>query len=589
MAYDALTMRAVTVELNQIIGDGRINRITQTSRFAIVLHIHARGQNHRLLLSAHPQQGSVFLTTSHPDPVETTPMFCLLLRKHLEGFRIDRVFQKDLERVMVLECSGKDETGLLTKRWLIAEIMGKHSNLILAHPDEGLIIDSIRRVTHQISRVREILPGTVYAWPPPQDRALPLALSGCEILPVLRARDENERVWKALLASFEGLGPLSAKEICARANIETDQRLSWLTPAEWQALEHAFLTFWQTIAEQQFCPTLVIHPKENRAVAYAPYQLAQYPKEWQHSYPAMNDLLDEYFTKWSGVDRLEEARGTLQRTVLQHIDRIGNRLAAIQTTLLEAEKADELRAWGEIILANIHRIRKGDLAVAGPDYRVDAQHLVTVPLDPQKTPAENAQIYFRCYNKAKKSLEIQSEHLTAAQTELQYLESTAHSIDRADSPALLREIRSELQEEGYIKEKKAAKRRQQQEKSPAQPLELQDSDGYRILIGRNNRQNDLVTMRLARSEDLWLHAKDIPGSHVIIQLQSNSDFNEHVIARAAGLAAYFSQARQGNKVPVDYTLRKYVRKPRGAKPGMVIYDHQKTILAAPLDPETIKR
>ena len=584
MAYDALTMRAVCRELNQTIGGGRINRITQTSRFDVVMQIHARGQNFKLLLSAHPQQGGAYLARTVPDATETTPMFCVLLRKHLEGFRIDQIFQKDLERVLVFSCSGMDETGLRAERWLVAEIMGKHSNLILTHPNAGTIIDSIRRVNHLISRVREILPGLPYSWPPPQDRSMPLEFPAESVVDLLRQRAGSERIWKALLASFEGLGPLSAKEICVRANLDADQRLEWLDASDWHRLTEAFRAFWQTVADEKYQPTLVVHPQENKALAYAPYPLHQYPSAWHQTFPSMNALLEEYFLRWAGIDRLEEVRGALARTVQQHIERVSNRLAAIQASLLEAEKADELRAWGEIILANIHRIQKGDLTVSGPDYRLDPERLVTVPLDPQKAPADNAQVYFRRYSKAKKSLEIQSRQLKSSQAELEYLESTAHSIDNADSTRILREIRSELQDEGYVKEKRASQKRKLKQESPAQPLEISDAEGYRILIGRNNRQNDLVTMRLARNDDLWLHAKDIPGSHVVIQLQNNTRFSEAVIAKAAGLAAYYSRARQGLKVPVDYTLRKFVRKPRGAKPGMVIYDHQKTILATPEKP-----
>ncbi len=586
MAYDALTMRAVVQELNQTLSGGRINRIFQTSRFDIILQIHSQKINYRLRVSAHPQQGGVYLTDESAENPTAPPMFCMLLRKHLEGIRIERIFQKDLERVMIIACRGIDETGLPAERWLVAEIMGKHSNIVLTQGENKPIIDSIRRVSHQISRVREILPGTIYTWPPPQERFDPFGIDRNTFQDIIVQKSNDERLWKILLASFEGLGPLSSKEIVGRAGLETDAKKNRLDDHHLLRLYESFRLFWDDMGNHQYVPTMVIHPDENRVVAYAPYTLAQYPGSWHRTYPTMNSLLAEYFAHWAGYDRLEEIRNSLVRSIHTHAERTRNKIAAIQESLLEADRADELRTFGEIITANMHRIQKGDDSVQGPDYRSHPEKMVTVPLDPQKKPAENAQMYFRRYAKAKKSQSILAQQLISAQQELAYLESTDTSIVNADTPALLRDIRKELQDEGYLKEHRRNTKSKPSAEKPSQPMEISDDSGFRILIGRNNRQNDLVSMRIARNEDIWLHVKDMPGSHVIIQKTQNADFNDDILQKAAEFAAYFSQARQARKVPVDYTYRKHVRKPRGAKPGMVIYDHQKTILVTPRKPDS---
>ncbi len=585
MAYDALTMRAVIFELADKIIDGRISKIYQPSRHEVLLHIRKSRESYKLRLSSHPQQGGVYITEDVSENPQDPPMFCMLLRKHVEGGRIISISQIGLERIFILEILTRDETGTEKKRRLIAEIMGKHSNLILVQEEENVIVDSIKRVPEQVSRRRQVLPGISYQWPPPQNRDHPFDASQETILENLRSRPLNEKASRSLLVSYEGLGPLSAKEIITRAGIDPDAKRSWLKNGEEQNICRAFLDFFKDMEHHQYQPSLAIDPGEKKALAYAPYVMHQYPFNWQTSFPSMNSLLSRYFIYRQETDRLEEMKRVLEKKVRQGIEKQESKISKIETALAKAEKADELRAYGEIILAHAHLIQKGDNTISGPDYTKDPQKNITVPIEPNLTPAENAQAYFRRYQKAKRSRAVLEKQLRMAQRELSYLENTEQTITDANSVHLLKETRAELIEQGYIKEKKKRKEKKRKKEAPSKPMEIQTDHGFLIMVGRNNRQNDLLTMKTAQSNDLWLHAKDIPGSHVVVRRRGEDDIPKEIIEKAASIAAYFSKARSAGKVPVDYTLKKHVRKPKGAKPGMVIYDHQKTILAEPREPK----
>jgi predicted ribosome quality control (RQC) complex YloA/Tae2 family protein len=584
MAYDALTLRAIIHELKSELTGGRVMKIFQPTRFEISLLIHAAGKNRRLLASAHPQHGSLYITSENPENPTTPPMFCMLLRKHLEGGRILDIRQYELERVAVLDIAAEDETGHPVRLSLIVEVMGKHSNIILINQQTGLIIDSIRRINHRISRLREVLPGTQYQWPPPQNRIDPLNCTEDSFLNQLDQRPSTERLDKSLVGAFEGIGPLSAREIVARSGLDSESRSAVTTLPDKSRLWQAFTSFFADMDQHLYQPHLAVEVNQHKVLAYAPYPMVQYPLDWQTSFPTMNALLDYYFIHWSQTDRQEEFRNQLLRITQNAMERCINRISIAEESLLDSEKADTLRAYGEIILANMHHIQKGDPAVTGYDYRTNPDQPITVILDPQMTPQENAQAYFKRYTKTKNSVHHLEEQKSSAKKELAYLESIELSIREATTTAILQEIRDELTEAGYVKEVKNRTRKKKASSALSKPIEISVGSDARILIGRNNRQNDLLTMKLARPDDLWFHAKDIPGAHVILTHRQQGEIPSALMELAASYAAFHSQAKLASKVPVDYTKRRYVRKPVGARLGMVIYDHQKTLIVTPCDP-----
>ncbi|MDR6227164.1 Rqc2 family fibronectin-binding protein [Desmospora profundinema] len=557
MSFDGIVVRAVTKELQDTLTGGRIAKIYQPSEWELVFHIRAKGDNHRLQLSAHPAYPRLHLTEKTADNPLSPPMFCMLVRKHLEGSVIQSLSQVALERIVHLDVKTRNELGDEVVRRLVVEIMGRHSNLILLDPASGKILDGIRRVGVGVSRHRQVIPGAVYQPPPEQDKRNPLDTDRESFL---RSIQWNEgRLDKQLVRHYFGLGPQIAREIVHRGGIGDREQL-------WEAFSQVMTA----IREHRYEPTLV-HGKKP---AFAALPLTHLAGE-RESFDSISRCLETFFHGKAERDRVRQQNHDLIRRLKNTVDKNENKLKKLEKEYLSTERADDYRTQGELVTAHMHQIRRGDTKLKAINYYDPDAPEVTIDLEPRLNPSENAQRYFKLYNKAKSARKWIREQQEKARQESAYLESVLVQLENASS-AEVEEIKEELVEQGFLKA--APARKKKKNPSRPKPASYRSSEGIPILVGRNNKQNDALTHRMATPTDTWLHTKEIPGSHVVIRARH---FGEETLKEAALLAAYHSKARESSQVPVDYTLIKHVKKPSGSPPGFVIYEEQKTLFVTP--------
>ncbi|MDQ0337564.1 putative ribosome quality control (RQC) complex YloA/Tae2 family protein [Caldalkalibacillus uzonensis] len=557
MAFDGMMIYALLQEMRSL-ESGRITKIYQPFERDIVLYIRAQGTNHRLLLSANPTYPRLHLTAEQLPNPEQAPMFCMVLRKYLEGGIIERIHQPEAERIVWIDVRSKNEIGDTYMKRLIIEVMGRHSNLILMDPETGKIIDSINHLSPSVNQYRVVLPGRPYVSPPEQDKENPFKVTK-ELF--LRKLDFNQgKIDRQIVQHFNGISPLLAKEIVYQAGLPRQDQL-------WESFNRLI----KRIKTGHYDPVIV--DTDQKTFFYL-FPLTHVKGQVTH-YQTISRMLDAYFTEKARKDRLKQTANDLIKRLKTEITKNQKKQAKLEQTLEESEQADTYRLFGELLTAYMHQVERGTTEVEVVNYYDEQGKTVTIPLDPELAPNENAQRYFKKYNKAKAAREMAAEQLTKTKEEIAYLETLLHQLEQA-SWSDIEEIREEMVEQGYIRER--GKHRKKRKQELPKPETFYSSEGIPILVGRNNKQNDYLTTRLASSHDTWLHTKDIPGSHVIIRRQQ---FNETTLLEAASLAAYFSKARDSSQVPVDYTLVKHVRKPKGAKPGFVIYDQHKTIFVTP--------
>lgn len=571
MNIDGLSLAPLVNELNVALAGGRVDKVFQPDPYSLLLWVRQPGENFRLHISANPQRPKILIAASAPENPAAAPNFCMLLRKHLEDGRIGSIEQHSLDRIININIDVRGDRGIIITKRLIIEIMGKNSNIILSQ--DNIIIDAIRRVGYQLSRHRQVLPGKEYVYPPGQDKINILAVEPDLFAnQVLTAADLPLN--KAIIAAGIGLGPLTANEIVWRAGFAPEIRSGALESSDIQALAEAVASIAAPLNNSQIVPSVVVEGQDRplAIAAFVPEHLGQHTL---HSFFTMSEAV-AFFDSFNGRPSLPE-KELLTKLVAAELAKLTRKQGVLTEELKQAENADTLRIYGDILMVNLYNIPAGSQEQALPDiYSEQPDSQVIISLDPALTPLENAQQYYAKYNKAKRSAEHLANQLSECGQELAYLESVAVALEHADMNAEVTEIRQELITAGYIKA--ADKRRLPAAQSS--PLSVKTTDGFTMLIGKNNRQNDIVTFKQAQPEDFWLHAKDIPGSHVIIR-RDNKEITEQAIVEAALLAAHFSKGRQSANVPVDYTRRRYVRKPSGAKPGFVIYDHQSTIYVTP--------
>ncbi len=583
MALDGLAIAALSAELKEKLTGGRVDKIYQPDRDEIFMHIRQPGETLYLVLSAHPQFARVHLTpeVAKENPA-APPAFCMLLRKHLERGRILRVEQPGLERILHIHVESVDEVGERAEKILIAELMGKHSNIVLIDASSGAIFDGIKRVTAEVNRYREILPGTRYLPPPGQGKANPLETDMEHFRKVLLLAAAQAPAARAIADSFQGVSLQIGREVLARAGLAPDLSRQELDEGRIPRLWDAFKAIVDTVKDRSFSPVLYLD-EEGEPSDFSAIALELYAGRQSQPVPSISSALESYYARRDRQQRLQSAQTGLLRVVDTHLERSRRKLQRQTETIETAASAENLRIRGELITANIFRLKKGMPSFSAENFY--GQGEIQVELDPRLTPAENAQSCFKRYNKAKKSLVATRLQVAATREEISYLEQVKTSIQNALTPADLNEIREELAAEGYLRGRNRAGHGGNYKKANkggvSQPLRFASSDGMPILVGRNNRQNDQLTLRTAFANDLWLHTKEIPGSHVIIRTGTAAEVPPETLKEAAMLAAYYSQARASSQVPVDYTLRKHVRKPADARPGMVIYDHQHTIYVTP--------
>lgn len=560
MSFDGVVTRAIVHELSRLAG-ARISRIHQPHHTDIVLQIRAQGENLRLLISANPTYPRIHLTTEEFVNPQEAPMFCMLLRKHCEGGVIESITQVDLERVIHIDIKTRDELGDTARKRIVVEIMGKHSNIILMDPATQTILDSALHVTMAISQHRQVLPGRPYVSPPSQHKQHPLEATRESFTTAL---DWNGgKLEQQLVATYSGISPLLAKEIVHRAGLTTQERL-W----------NAFSTVMEQVKRHQYLPVVVETPAKSHFSVVALTHLDGQTR----SFPSVSTCLQAYYEGKSYRDTVKQKVHDLIRFITTERNKNAKKIEKLEQTLVEAKDAERFKLYGELITAHMHQLKRGDTELVAVNWYDEAGGTITIPLDPLKTPSENLQAYYKKYNKAKNSLQFVEEQIAQAEDEIRYLDGLLVQLDHA-SLKDAEEIREELVEQGYLRDRQ--KRGVKKKKEWRPELEsYMSSDGTVILVGKNNRQNEYLTNKLASSSDTWLHAKDIPGSHVVIRAR---DFSETTLYEAAVLAAYFSKARQGSQVPVDYTLVKHVKKPGGAKPGFVIYEQQRTLYVTPDD------
>ncbi|MHC0037226.1 Rqc2 family fibronectin-binding protein [Pseudoneobacillus sp. C159] len=558
MSFDGLFTKLMTEEISSLIS-GRINKIYQPYKNEMIITVRASGKNHKLLLSAHPSYARVQLTNESYDNPNEPPMFCMLLRKHLEGGIIENIYQIELDRIIVMEVKGRNELGDLTYKQLIIEIMGRHSNIILVDKEKNTILDSIKHVSYAVNSHRAILPGHAYVLPPQQEKQNPFHLEETDILKRL---DFNAgKVDKQLVEQFAGLSPLMAKEIIYRSGL-----------ANRVTVPKTFLVMMSDIKEGKIKPTLSIN-EQKEAFYFLPLGHINGEKK---SYSTLSELLDRFYFGKAERDRVRQQANDLERFIQNEMEKNAKKIEKLKLTLEEASKADRYQLFGELLTANMYSLQKGMKEIQVLNYYDENEATVLIPLDPLKTPSDNAQKYFSKYQKAKNSITIVEEQIRLAGEEYAYFDILWQQLMSA-SIRDIAEIREELIEGGYIREKQRKKSKANTQGKPQ--LEIYwASDGTEILVGKNNKQNDYLTNKLAGRDEIWFHTKDIPGSHVVVR-SKNPD--ETTILEAATLAAYFSKAKLSSSVPVDYTRVRFVKKPNGAKPGFVFYDQQQTIYVTP--------
>ncbi|MBA2870746.1 putative ribosome quality control (RQC) complex YloA/Tae2 family protein [Anoxybacillus calidus] len=559
MSFDGIFTYIMTQELKETIESGRITKIHQPFKHELVLQIRSRGQNYKLLLSAHPTYARVHLTNeAYDNPVEP-PMFCMLLRKHLEGSIIETVRQVDLDRIIIIEAKGRNEIGDLSVKQLIIEIMGRHSNIILVDKKTNTIIDSIKHLPPSVNRHRTVLPGYEYIAPPSHGKINPLLVNEETILKKL---DFNSgKLAEQLVQHFSGISPLFAKEAVFRAGIANRATLS-----------KSFMAMVEDVKQGRIMPQIYYHDTKETFYVLPLTHLQGETK----TFSTLSEMLDRFYFGKAERDRVKQQANDLERFIVNEKTKNEKKLKKLEQTLKDAEKAEQYRLYGELLTANLYAVKRGDKQVEVINYYDENGSTVTIPLDPQKSPSENAQSYFQKYQKAKNSVHIVQEQIERTRQEVDYFERLLQQMESA-SPKDVEEIREELIEEGYLR----ARQSKQAKKQKQGKIELEryvSSDGTEILVGKNNKQNDYLTNKLAHKDEIWLHTKDIPGSHVVIRSKNPS---KQTILEAANLAAYFSKAKHSSSVPVDYTQIRYVKKPSGAKPGYVIYENQQTVYVTP--------
>ena len=573
MPLDAICLQGVVGELAPQLTGSRIEKIQQPARDQIILLL--RGSR-RLFLNAGANQPRIHLTEKLRDNPSQPPMFCMLLRKHLSGGIIESVRQEPLERVVTLTVLASDEMGERSRFTLVWEGMPRRANLILCDRD-GRIIDCLRRVDLEAEQDRQVLPGLFYRLPTRQDKRSPLSVTEEEFAALLGRAAPDAPLDGWLLDTFTAISPLVARELTVRACGSTDAPAS-----QGNALWNVFSRWQKDVNENTFTPTLI---KRNGSLADFTYgPVTQYGTYAETEiYDSFSHLLDDFYEKREQAERVKQKGRDLLKTATTARDRVRRKLAAQEKELAACLDRDHLRICGELITANLYRMERGQSRLTAQNYYDENCADMDIPLDVRLSPQENAARYFKQYAKAKTAEKYLTAQLQKGGEELQYLESVLQELAQAESEQDFNDIRTELTDGGYLR---GRGKKQPGFQRASKPREFRSSAGLRILVGRNNRQNDRLTTKDAGKRDIWLHTQKIHGSHVIL-CTGGTEPDEQSLMEAASLAAYFSQAQGSTKVPVDYTPVKFVKKPAGAKPGMVVYATYQTMLADP-DEELVK-
>ena len=576
MPLDAVCLTGVVRELQDTIVGLRIEKIQQPSRDQIVLTL--RG-NRKLLLCASANQPRIHLTNIPRENPIQAPMFCMLLRKHLGSGRIAAVEQPSLERVVRISIDMVDEMGEVGQRQLILECMGRHSNLILLDGD-GRIIDCMRRVDMEMSEKRQVLPGLFYHLPPTQEKLDPLSIDEETFDRLLSVSAETREASDFLLDTFFGMSPLVCREL-SHQSCGDGQLLS--SPQFKEELKDIFFRWQESVKENRFMPFMLSRNGKPQDFSYLP--ISQYGSETEgESWDSFSAMLDAFYETRALIERIRQKGQDLQRCASLARDRVRRKLALQEKEYTETQDRDKLRIYGELITANLYRMERGMSTLTAQNYYDESCPDIDIPLDPLLSPQKNAERYFKLYNKAKTAEIHLTEQMEIAVRERDWLESVLDELSRAETEQDFNDIRRELRDAGYLKSPGSGKK--EQKRGPSRPRTFRSSGGFQLLVGRSNSQNDQLTKEAFKS-DYWFHTQRIHGSHVILRAEGQTP-DQQSMTEAAILAAWFSQGRESGQVAVDYTQIRNVKKPHGARPGMVVYDPYQTAYVTPSE-DIVKR
>lgn len=555
----------------------RVDRVFQPNRDELILAFRGFSAAYKLLISARANSARVNLTTIPVENPQQPPMLCMLLRKKLQGAKLLEITQPDLERALMLKFDSVNELGDHVELTLAVEIMGRYSNIILVD-ENGKIIDALKRVDAEMSSERLVLPGLLYRLPPPQDKLSMLTCTVEEIMARIDALPRDMELSKALMSVLQGISPIIAREVENSAGLGHEVYVKSMTPPQRRRTEMYVTTLMETAKNVSGTPHIVIDP-QNKPKDFAFMDIRQYGSAMTVSEKeSFSEMLDAFYAERDQIERMRVKSQDLLRLLANHADRLSRKIANQQAELSACAERDTLRIKGDLLSANMYAIQKGETSVKLQNFYDENLAELEIALDPALTPQQNAQKYYKNYRKAKTAEEKLTEQIGLAQTELTYIDSVFESLALAENERDLNEIRAELAEQGYVR-RRAGKKKQKQPALSA-PLKFKTSDGFTVLVGRNNRQNDKLTMKDANNNDIWFHTKNIPGSHTVLVTDGKAP-TETAMEEAAVLAAQHSRAKDSAQVPVDYTQIRYVSKPQGAKPGMVIYVQYKTVYVDP--------
>lgn len=570
MAFDGITIANIASELNHTIVGGKINKIAQPEADELMITVKNNRTQYRLFLSASASLPLIYLTGENKQGPLTAPNFCMLLRKHIGSARILSVTQPGLERILIFELEHLNELGDICRKKLIVEIMGKHSNIIFCQEDDT-IIDSIKHISANMSSVREVLPGRTWFIPHTQDKMDPLSMSREAFTETVFGK--NLPVFKAVYTSLTGFSPLIAEELCVRSGIDPKRQAQELEETEKETLWQTMDNLVDRIRRQDFSPVIVY--QEEEPLEFAAFPLTKYQDQKSVSYESISQVLESYYSMKNKITLIRQKSADLRRIVTTAIERTSKKYELQQKQQKDTEKKEKYRIYGELLNTYGYHLEEGARSLEALNYYTN--EMITIPLDEHLSAAENAKKYFDRYTKLKRTEEALNELLEETRSDLEHLESIRTSLDIALDEDDLVEVREELMEYGYLRRKGSSGKKK---KIVSRPFHYRSSDGFDIYVGKNNFQNDELSFKFASGNDWWFHAKGQPGSHVIVK-SNGEELPDRTFEEAARLAAFYSKGRQAPKVEIDYTQKKNLKKPNGAKPGFVIYHTNYSMIAEP--------
>ena len=574
MAFDGAFLHKIKQEIDALAGS-RVDKISQPDRETILIVLRGAGGNHKLLLSASAAAAKIHFTKNTIENPKAAPMFCMLLRKHLGSGRLLGARQEGMDRILTLVFECVNELGDRVELRLVCEIMGRHSNIILTDA-AGKILDAAKRVDFVTSEVRQILPGLTYRLPPMQDKMNPLTATAQQLAEkVLDGRDIP--LSKGILEQIQGFSPTLCREAAHFVCPQGEQTVGNLTEGQKQRLVF-YLGVVKTALEPEGGSPVMVLDEKGKPVEFSFLEMTQYGQGYTlRKMESYSEILDEFYGARDLAERMRQKSADLHKLLVNVRDRLVRKLAAQGQELEQSQDREKKKQWGDIISANLYSMYKGQDVLHAVNFYSPEQEEIDIPLDPMLTPAKNAQRYYNEYRKEATADAKLRDLMEKGRQELAYLETVLGELDRAETEAELQGIREEAVSQGYLRLQSQGSRKPVK----LSPRRYRSSDGFLILSGRNNLQNDQLTLREAANYDLWLHTQKIPGSHTIIITDGAREIPQRTIEEAAVIAACNSSARDSAKVPVDYTYIKNVRKPRGARPGMVIYEPYQTAIVDP--------